>query len=131
MYELGSKYGSRAMQLAVVTTSSTLLIGAANTALIGCYHVFLALVRLGFLPQWLAERNQRFGTPHRAIAISVLVPVVVVLATRGQMALLGDMYSFGLLGAFTLTSLGIDRMRMQENNRGSGSGWGCSRRCWC
>ena len=93
----------RAIAIAVVITSSTLLLGASNTALIGCYHVFLALVRLGFLPQWLAERNLRFGTPHRAIAISVVVPVVVVLATRGQMELLGDMYSFGLLGAFTLT----------------------------
>jgi nucleotide-binding universal stress UspA family protein len=118
VYELGSAYGNRAIEIGITLTSSTLLIGAANTALIGCYHVFLALVRLGFMPQWLAERNARYGTPHRAILISVAVPVVVVLATRGQMALLGDMYSFGLLGAFTLTSIGIDRMRIQENNRG-------------
>jgi amino acid transporter len=120
VYELGAKFGNRPIQIAIVATSSTLLIGAANTALIGCYHVFLALVRLGYMPRWLAERNQRFGTPHRAIIISVLVPVLVVAATRGQMALLGDMYSFGLLGAFTLTSVGIDRMRLQENKRGFG-----------
>jgi amino acid transporter/nucleotide-binding universal stress UspA family protein len=118
VYELGTAYGGRAIGIAIVITSSTLLLGASNTALIGCYHVFLALVRLGFLPQWLAERNLRFGTPHRAIAISVVVPAVVVLATRGQMELLGDMYSFGLLGAFTLTSVGIDRLRKQENYRG-------------
>ncbi|HXI59515.1 MAG TPA: APC family permease, partial [Polyangia bacterium] len=120
VYELGAKFGNRPIQIAIVATSSTLLVGAANTALIGCYHVFLALVRLGYMPRWLAERNQRFGTPHRAIIISVLVPVLVVAATRGQMALLGDMYSFGLLGAFTLTSVGIDRMRLQENKRGPG-----------
>jgi amino acid transporter/nucleotide-binding universal stress UspA family protein len=118
VYELGLTFGGRAIAVAVVVTSSTLLLGAANTAIIGCYHVFLALVRLGFLPQWLAERNQRYGTPHRAIAISVIVPAVVVLATRGHMALLGDMYSFGLLGAFTLTSIGIDRLRIQEKYRG-------------
>jgi amino acid transporter len=118
VYELGVSHGGRAIGIAVVITSSTLLLGAANTALIGCYHVFLALVRLGFLPQWLAERNLRYGTPHRAILISVAVPVVVVLATNGHMDLLGDMYSFGLLGAFTLTSVGIDRMRVQENKRG-------------
>src|SRR3954470_6195970 len=118
VYELGSVFGGRAIAIAVVITSSTLLLGASNTALIGCYHVFLALVRLGFLPQWLAERNVRYGTPHRAIAISVVVPVIVVLATQGQMELLGDMYSFGLLGAFTLTSIGIDRLRAQEGHRG-------------
>jgi amino acid transporter/nucleotide-binding universal stress UspA family protein len=120
VYALGSKYGNRAMELAIVATSSTLLIGAANTAIIGCYHVFLALVRLGYMPQWLAERNLRYGTPHRAIAISVVAPVIVVIATWGHMALLGDMYSFGLLGAFALTSIGIDRMRLQENKRGVG-----------
>jgi amino acid transporter len=120
LYELGATYGTRALAVAIVATSSTLLIGAANTALIGCYHVFLALVRLGYMPRWLAERNQRYGTPHRAIIIAVAVPVAVVLATRGQMELLGDMYSFGLLGAFTLTSVGLDRMRVQENKRGPG-----------
>src|SRR4029078_3898409 len=36
------------------------------------------------------------------------------------MELLGDMYSFGLLGAFTLTSVGIDRLRAQERLRGPG-----------
>jgi amino acid transporter len=118
VYELGYAFGGKAVAIAVVITSSALLLGASNTALIGCYHVFLALVRLGFLPQWLAERNLRFGTPHRAIAICVFVPVVVVLATQGQMELLGDMYSFGLLGAFTLTSIGIDRLRAQERFRG-------------
>jgi len=120
MYELGAKFGTRALAVGIVATSSTLLIGATNTALIGCYHVFLALVRLGYMPRWLSERNQRFGTPHRAIIIAVTVPVVVVLATRGQMELLGEMYSFGLLGAFTLTSVGLDRMRVQENKRGVG-----------
>ena len=120
LYELGAAYGTRALTIAIVLTSSTLLVGAANTALIGCYHVFLALVRLGYMPRWLAERNLRYGTPHRAIIIAVTVPAVVVLVTRGQMALLGDMYSFGLLGAFTLTSVGLDRMRVQENKRGLG-----------
>jgi amino acid transporter/nucleotide-binding universal stress UspA family protein len=118
LYELGVVFGTRGLTVAIVITSSTLLVGAANTALIGCYHVFLALVRLGYMPRWLAERNTRYGTPHRAIIIAVIVPVVVVVATRGQMALLGDMYSFGLLGAFTLTSVGLDRMRIQENKRG-------------
>jgi amino acid transporter len=120
VYALGSKYGNRLIEIGIVLTSSTLLVGAANTALIGCYHVFLALVRLGFMPQWLSERGHRFGTPHRAIIISVAVPVTVVAVTRGQMELLGDMYSFGLLGAFALTSVGIDRMRFQENKRGLG-----------
>lgn len=114
LFELGSAFGPGALQVAIVLTASTLLMGAANTALIGCYHVFIALVRLGFMPPWLAERSRRFNTPHRAIAIAVMVPVAVVIVSHGQMTLLGELYAFGLLGAFTLTSVGLDRVRWQE-----------------
>jgi amino acid transporter len=118
LFELGATFGPGALQMAIVLTASTLLMGAANTAIIGCYHVFIALVRLGFMPAWLAERGRRFNTPHRAIIISVLVPIGVVIASRGQTTLLGHMYAFGLLGAFSLTSVGLDRIRWQERKLG-------------
>jgi amino acid transporter len=120
MFELGVKFGPRALQLAIVMTSASLLLGAANTALIGCYHVFLALVRLGFLPHWLAGRSLRFNTPHRAIIVSVLVPVLVIIASRAHLGILGHIYTFGLLGAFTLTSVGLDKIKWQERARGIG-----------
>jgi amino acid transporter len=118
LFALGRAFGPGALELAIVLTASTLLMGAANTAIIGCYHVFIALVRLGFMPHWLAERGRRFNTPHRAIAISVLVPIAVIVASRGQTTLLGHMYAFGLLGAFSLTSVGLDRIRWQERKLG-------------
>jgi len=124
MFELAARFGGTPLKLAVVTTAATLLVGAANTAIIGCYHVFLSLGRLGFLPRGLGERNARFGTPHRAIAVSVLIPVAVALATWGDVDLLGHMYTFGLLGAFTFTSVGLDRIRWQEGHRGFGFWFG-------
>jgi amino acid transporter/nucleotide-binding universal stress UspA family protein len=120
LFELGHHFGSAPLEVAIILTAGTLLMGAANTAIIGCYHVFLALVRLGFLPPWLAERSSRFNTPHRAIIISVAVPVAVVVASRGRMDLLGELYAFGLLGAFSLTSVGMDRIRWQERVRSIG-----------
>jgi amino acid transporter len=120
MFELGAAFGPRALQLAIVFTSAALLLGAANTALIGCYHVFLALVRLGFLPHWLSGRSHRFNTPHRAIAVSVLAPLAVIVASRARLGILGEIYTFGLLGAFTLTSVGLDKVKWQERVRGTG-----------
>jgi amino acid transporter len=120
MFELGAAFGPRSLQLAIVFTSSALLLGAANTALIGCYHVFLALVRLGYLPHWLSGRSHRFNTPHRAIVVSVLAPVAIIAAARAQLGILGHIYTFGLLGAFTLTSVGLDKVKWQERVRGLG-----------
>jgi amino acid transporter/nucleotide-binding universal stress UspA family protein len=116
--ELGGSLGGLPVKLAVVATASTLLLFAANTAIIGCYHVFLALANRGFLPSVLLKRNRQFGTPHIAIAVSTLVPLAVIVATEGEMSLLGDMYAFGLLGAFTLSSLSLDVIRWQRRRRG-------------
>jgi nucleotide-binding universal stress UspA family protein len=120
LFELGIAFGPRALQLAIVFSAAALLMGAANTAIIGCYHVFLAIGRLGFMPHWVAGRNRRFNTPHWAIVISVAVPVLVILTSRGKLAPLGHMYAFGLLGAFTLTSVGLDRIRWQERKTDAG-----------
>ena len=117
--ELGAVVGGTTTKLAVVLTATTLLLFAANTAIIGGYHVFLALAHQGFLPRALLTRNRTFGTPHVAIAVTTIVPIGVVMATQGQMVMLGDMYAFGLLGAFVLSSIGLDVMRWRLHRRGA------------
>jgi nucleotide-binding universal stress UspA family protein len=116
--ELGAVWGGLPVKVAVVCTASVLLMFAANTAIIGGYHVFLALARQGFLPSFITARNRRFATPHYAILIATVVPVTVVLATAGELRILGEMYAFGLLGAFVLSSVGLDVLRWRENQRG-------------
>lgn len=54
-----------------------------------------------------------------AIALSTIVPAVVLVAVQDDMALLGELYAFGLLGAFLLTSLGIDVLRWRDGKRGA------------
>ncbi len=116
--ELGFIYGGIPLQLAVVVTAGSLLLFASNTAIIGAYHVFVALARKGYMPARVAALNRKFGTPHTAIGIAVLVPLAIVVATRSRMDILGDLYAFGLLGAFCLSSIGLDRIRWLEGKRG-------------
>jgi amino acid transporter/nucleotide-binding universal stress UspA family protein len=116
--ELGGAFGGHALKVVVVVSAATLLVFAANTAIIGCYHVFLALTKQGFMPAVLARRNRRFGTPHVAIAVATGIPVAILLVTRGHIDTLGDMYAFGLLGAFTLSALGLDIVRWRDHQRG-------------
>ncbi|MGH7834233.1 MAG: APC family permease [Candidatus Binatia bacterium] len=118
--ELGLVTGGFGLKLAVVMTASTLLLFAANTAIIGAYHVFLALTNRGFLPQIIAARGRRFNTPHVAVLIATNVPIFVILVTQGKMALLGDMYAFGLLGAFVFSSLSLDVIRWRLGRRDPG-----------
>ncbi len=116
--ELGRQYGGVGLAWSVVLAASALLLFAANTALIGGYHVFLALSRGDYLPKILARRNRTFGTPHIGIIFFTAVTFLIVHATKGQLELLGHLYSFGLLGAFTFTSAGVDVLRWREKKRG-------------
>ena len=118
--ELGWISGGFLAKLAVVMTASTLLLFAANTAIIGAYHVFLALANRQFLPKIISLRNAAFNTPHIAVLIATSAPVLVILMTRGKMALLGDLYAFGLLGAFVFSSLSLDVIRWRLGRRDLG-----------
>ncbi len=116
--ELGFLGGGLPIKLAVVVTASTLLLFAANTAIIGCYHVFLALAEQHFMPSEISGRNKRFKTPHTAILVATIFPMIVILMSAGDVGFLGDLYAFGLLGAFVLSSAGLDMVRWREKRRG-------------
>ncbi|MBI5431835.1 MAG: amino acid permease [Planctomycetes bacterium] len=116
--ELAFVGGGAPIKIAVVVSASALLLFAANTAIIGCYHVFMALSERHFMPSGILVRSRRFRTPHIAILIATVMPMVVIVMTLGEMKLLGDLYAFGLLGAFVLSSAGLDMVRWREGQRG-------------
>ena len=111
---LAGHWGGMFLQTEVAISASALLVFASNTAIIGSYHVFLALSRMEFFPQFILKRNKLRGTPHNSIALATIVPILVLLAVRGNINILGDMYAFGLLGAFSLTCLGMDIVRYRQ-----------------
>lgn len=111
---LGGHWGSVVLQVEVAISASLILALASNTAVIGAYHVFLALSRMEFFPEFILKRNRFRGTPHWSIAFATCIPIAVLLLVHGQIDILGDMYAFGLLGAFTVTCLGLDIIRYRE-----------------
>jgi len=111
---LGARVVGQALAAYVAISGSILLIFASNTGIIGAYHVFIALARMGFLPRLLEARNRWRKTPHWAILIAVGLPVALVAITLSNTTTLGDLYAFGLLGAFILTCLSLDIVRWRE-----------------
>jgi amino acid transporter len=114
---LAGQFSGQALADLVAVTGAVLLIFASNTAVIGGYHVFLALTRMGFLPRVIERRNALRRTPHVAILAAVGPPVVLVyIAGQSPVAavFLGDLYAFGLLGSFILTNVSLDIVRWRE-----------------
>ena len=111
---LAGQWGGLFLRTEVAISASALLVFASNTAIIGTYHVFMALSRMDFFPAFVLKRNKLRGTPHFSIALATGIPMIILIAVAGNINILGDMYAFGLLGAFTLTCLGMDVLRFRE-----------------
>ena len=114
---LGAHVAGSLLSAYVAVSGALLLVFASNTAIIGAYHVFIALARMGFLPRALEQRNRWRVTPHWAILAAVSLPVVIVIASQGSVVLLGDLYAFGLLGTFVLTCISLDVVRWRERTQ--------------
>jgi amino acid transporter len=113
---LGGQYNV-VLGILVAISGSGLLIFACNTAIIGAYHVLLALSRMRFFPSFVERRGSWRGTPHYSIALATGIPILILILVQGNINILGDMYAFGLLGAFSLTCLGLDIVRSRERRQ--------------
>src|SRR5579883_314311 len=111
---LGGHWGDVWLQTEVAISAGLILVFASNTAIIGAYHVFMALSRMDFFPRFILKRNKFRGTPHWSIALATGIPIAVLIFVNGEIDILGDMYAFGLLGAFSVTCLGLDVLRSRE-----------------
>ncbi|MBO0709600.1 MAG: APC family permease, partial [Candidatus Dormibacteraeota bacterium] len=117
---LGAHVSGAVLADYVAVSGSLLLVFASNTGLIGAYHVFIALSSMGFLPRAIEHRNKLRGTPHWAIVLAIALPIVIVGLTAGNSVLLGDLYGFGLLGAFALTCISLDVVRWRDGSARKG-----------
>ena len=122
---LAGQYSGQLVADYVAITGSVLLMFATNTAIIGGYHVFLALTRMGFLPRIIERQNAWRRTPHVAILAASVPPVAIVLVASsnpaGTAVFLGNLYAFGLLGSIILTNIALDVIRRRELRISRGS----------
>ena len=65
----------------------------------------------GTLPSGLASLHNRFGTPARAVDVTVLAMVFVVLATGGRVAWLSRSYGIAIAVMLVLTIASLARLR--------------------
>src|SRR5229473_6098871 len=90
---LGGHWGNVFLQTEMAISASALLVFASNTAIIGSYHVFMALGRMEFFPAFVLQRNKLRGTPHYSIALATGIPIAILIVARGSLDLLGNLYA--------------------------------------
>jgi amino acid transporter len=104
-------------QVFVVIVGVLLLSGAVNTSMIGANGVLNRVAEDGVLLPWFRKLHKRFGTTFRIINLITLLQLLTILASQGDVYLLGEAYAFGVVWSFFLKSLGVLALRFQRHDQ--------------
>ena len=102
----------------VVIVGMLILSGAVNTSIIGSNGVLNRVAEDGVLLDWFRQPHQRFGTTYRIINLIVLLQIVTIMVSRGDVYLLGEAYAFGVVWSFFMKSLGVTGAAVQARRSG-------------
>src|SRR5260370_10075991 len=97
----------------VVVGGFLILSGAVNTAIIGSNGVLNRVSEDGVLADWFRFPHRKYGTTSRIINLVVLLQIFTILASRGDVYVLGEAYAFGVIWSFTFHGLSMLVLRFK------------------
>ncbi|MFO0965765.1 MAG: amino acid permease [Gemmataceae bacterium] len=98
----------------VVIVGFLILAGAVNTAIIGSNGVLNRVSEDGVMPDWFLKPHPRFGTTHRILYLILGLQLFTIIASRGDVLLLGEAYAFGVVWSFVFKALAMLVLRFKD-----------------
>ena len=107
MYMTGPVMLKIVFRIFVVIVGFLILSGAINTSMIGSTGVLMRVAEDGVLTDWFRKPHKRFGTSHRIVNLVFALQMFTIIASRGNVIMLGEAYAFGVIWSFTFNSLAM------------------------
>jgi amino acid transporter len=101
-------------QIFVVVVGFLMLSGAVNTAIIGSNGVLNRISEDGVLTDWFRAPHKKYGTTYRLVNLIAIMQIVTILASRGNIFLLGEAYAFGVIWSFTFNAIASVVLRFKH-----------------
>ena len=120
MYMVGPLFWRIAFRVFVVLVGFLILSGAINTSMIGSTGVLMRVGEDGVLSDWFRKPHPRFGTSHRIVNLVFILQMFTIIASRGNVIILGEAYAFGVIWSFTFNSLAMLVLRWKYHGE---RGW--------
>jgi amino acid transporter len=98
----------------VVVVGFLILSGAVNTSILGSNGVLSRVAEDGVLPDWFLRPHPRFGTNYRQLYLITGLQLIVIIASRGDVILLGEAYAFGVVWSFVFNTLSMVVLRFKK-----------------
>lgn len=120
MYMVGPQALKIIFRVFVVIVGFLILSGAINTSMIGSTGVLMRVAEDGVLTDWFRKPQKKYGTSYRIVNLVALMQLFTIIASRGNVILLGEAYAFGVIWSFTLNSLAMLVLRWKFHGQ---RGW--------
>jgi amino acid transporter/nucleotide-binding universal stress UspA family protein len=114
MNVVGPQWARLVLNGIVVVVGFLILSGAVNTAIVGSNGVLNRVSEDGVLPDWFLKPHPRFGTSSRMINLVVVLQIVTIVFSRGDVLALGEAYAFGVIWSFVFMSLSMLILRFKR-----------------
>jgi len=66
------------------------------------------------LSSWFRRPHDRYGTSYRIVNMIAVLQIGTIVASRGQVYLLGEAYAFGLIWSFIFNTLSMLVLRFKS-----------------
>ena len=103
-------------QFFIVIVGFLMLSGAVNTAIVGSNGVLNRVSEDGVLHDWFRAPHRRYGTTYRLINLVVLLQFLTIVASRGNIFVLGEAYAFGVIWSFSFNALAMLVLRFKNRS---------------
>jgi amino acid transporter len=120
MYMVGPIFWRIAFRIFVVLVGFLILSGAINTSMIGSTGVLMRVAEDGVLTDWFRKPHPKYGTSHRIVNMIFILQMTTIIASRGDVIMLGEAYAFGVIWSFTFNSLAMLVLRWKYHGE---RGW--------
>jgi amino acid transporter len=120
MNMVGPMFWRIAFRIFVVLVGFLILSGAINTSMIGSTGVLMRVAEDGVLTDWFRKPHHKFGTSSRIVNLVFILQMVTIIASRGDVIILGEAYAFGVIWSFTFNSLAMLVLRYKYHGE---RGW--------
>ena len=98
----------------VVGIGFLILAGAVNTAIIGSNGVLNRVAEDGVMPDWFLKPHRKFGTTYRVLGLILLMQLFTIIASHGDVLVLGEAYAFGVVWSFVFQSMAMVVLRFRD-----------------
>src|SRR5256714_1163771 len=100
----------------IVVVGFLMLAGAVNTAIIGSNGVLNRVSEDGVLTDWFRAPHRRYGTTYRMINLIVILQLLTIIGSRGNVYVLGEAYAFGVVWSFAFKGLAVLVLRFKDRS---------------